>query len=66
MDIGLHGNLNGIKAAKEINCRFGIPVVFVSGFSENFAKERADLCGQFHFVSKPIDFYELEAILQGL
>lgn len=65
MDIGLPGKINGIEAAKKINCRLKIPVIFISGYSEKEVKQ-LDLCGPIHFIRKPVDFDELETVLAAL
>lgn len=65
MDIKLRGKMDGIEAAKDINCRFKIPVIFMSGYSEERIR-MPDLCGSFYFIDKPIDFDELEAVLADL
>lgn len=66
MDIGLHGDLTGIEAAKEINCRFGIPIIFMSGYSEGEVKKQIDICGPFNFIAKPLNFEQLETMLAAI
>ena len=66
MDIGLTGKMTGIEAAKEINCRFGIPIIFMSGYLESEVRKQIDLCGPFRFIDKPLDFDRLETMLAAI
>jgi CheY-like chemotaxis protein len=66
MDVSLHGGMSGIEAAKTISCQFHVPVLFMSGYSEDVIKKRVDLCGTFQFLEKPINFEELEEKLKSM
>lgn len=55
MDVSLHGSLSGADAARLIRQRFGIPVVFMSGYSEDEVRQLAGGKGEFHFIGKPLD-----------
>jgi len=39
MDIVLRGQMDGIEAAQEIRERFGIPSIFMTGYSEEIIKQ---------------------------
>ncbi len=69
MDVNLHGQIDGIHAAKEITNRSFIPVVFMTGYEVEKIREQLEsmeLSGQFHILSKPIDLGSLETILASL
>lgn len=66
IDVGLHGKINGIQAAIEINRRFGLPAIIISGYSEERIREQIDLGGPFYYIGKPLDFDKLENLLATL
>ncbi len=53
MDIKLKGNLNGIEAAKRIQDRFNIPVIYVTAYSDRKTLGLMKKTGPFLHVSKP-------------
>ena len=55
MDISLHGRMEGIEATVEIEDRFGIPVIYLSGCTWPEI-EPSVICSQpFGFVGKPYE-----------
>jgi CheY-like chemotaxis protein len=58
MDVSLHGGLSGVETAKLIKERFGLPVIFMSGYSEDRVRELEEEAGlkkgSFHFIGKPL------------
>lgn len=66
IDVGLHGKISGIQAAREINRRLGLPAIIISGYSEERIREQIDLGGPFYYVGKPLDFDRLETLLAAL
>jgi DNA-binding NtrC family response regulator len=55
LDIGLQGEKDGVELAVEINFKFGIPFVFVTGNSDTDTIERARLTQPAGFIFKPFD-----------
>jgi DNA-binding NarL/FixJ family response regulator len=53
MDIGLKGALDGIFAAKYIFNVFNVPVVFLTGISDDETIQRASRAEPFGFITKP-------------
>ncbi len=53
MDIRLRGDRDGIDAAKEIVERFGIPVLFLTGYSDPQTLGRAKTAEPLGVLSKP-------------
>lgn len=64
MDIRLPGPTDGISAAKEINSRFQIPVVFLTAYSEEATLERAKLAQPFGYIMKPFNDRELKSTIE--
>jgi len=53
MDIVMPGKIDGIKAAKQIRTELNIPVIFLTGYSEEEYIERAKSARSFGFLLKP-------------
>ena len=53
MDIMIPGKLDGIDAAKTIKAEFGIPVVFLTAFSEDNIIKRAREAEPYGYILKP-------------
>jgi len=58
MDIVLRGQMDGIEAAQEIRERFGIPSIFMTGYSEELL-ERLNILQPLLYVIKPVEINEL-------
>ena len=59
MDIMLEGEMNGIEAAGKIYSRFGIPVVYMTAYTDDERLERAKQTGPFGYILKPFEGKEL-------
>ncbi len=64
MDIHLRDKMNGIEAAEQIHSRFGIPVVFLSAYSDHGLLKQAREVGSFGYLIKPFEERELFATLE--
>ncbi|MCB1776658.1 MAG: response regulator [Candidatus Competibacteraceae bacterium] len=64
MDIHLAGEMDGVTAAQEIRRRFGIPIVFLTAYSEDATLQRAKLAEPFGYVLKPFEDRELKIIVE--
>ena len=64
MDIQLRDRMDGIEAAEQIHTRFGIPVVFLSAYSDQKLLERAKRVGSFGYLVKPFEEHEVCATLE--
>jgi len=60
IDITLKGEIDGIEAAKKITALFNIPVIYLTGYSDQKTFERMKLTRHYGFISKPISYYELK------
>lgn len=56
MDVNLPGDLNGIEAAVRIREERFVPVLFVSGYSDEEIRERVGDLNGADFINKPLDF----------
>ncbi len=59
MDIRLAGAVDGIEAAEHVRCAYGIPVVFLTAFTDDATIERAKVTEPFGYLSKPFDDRDL-------
>ncbi len=60
MDIVLKGQMDGIEAAALIRSRWGIPVVFITAYSDLERVERANLGNPYGYLLKPIQDNEVK------
>jgi DNA-binding NarL/FixJ family response regulator len=60
IDIMLKGNMDGIEAAKEIIIKFDIPVIYLTGCTDNKVIERAWRTGPAGYILKPFDEIDLK------
>ncbi len=66
MDIRLKGKIDGVRAARTIQARFRIPVVYLTAFSDPETMDRAWTTKPLAFIQKPFEVQELESVLAGL
>jgi len=59
MDIMLAGEMDGIEAAAEIRKRYGIPVIFLTAYTDEKTLERAKEVEPFGYILKPFKEREL-------
>ena len=55
MDIVIEGDMDGIDAANLIRSRFGIPVVFLTAYSENSLYDSARSTQPYGYITKPFN-----------
>ncbi len=66
MDISIHGDINGLDAAREIAGRMGIPVIFMSGHDDEKTVRAAEELKPLAFLVKPLAVNRLKELLQKL
>lgn len=59
MDINLKGEINGIKAAKTIKEKFNLPVIFLTGYSEEKMEHLMELSEHDGYLKKPLDNFKM-------
>jgi len=64
MDICLGGSLDGIAAATVIRSELGIPVIFLSAFSDDETLERAKAAEPFGYLVKPFKERDLRCAIE--
>lgn len=64
MDINLKGRMDGIEAAAEIGLHQKIPLVFLTGNTEEATLQRAKLTLPYGYIVKPYDPSELRVIIE--
>ncbi|HVY54252.1 MAG TPA: response regulator, partial [Thermodesulfobacteriota bacterium] len=64
VDVGLGGILDGIESGGRIAEEFGIPVIFLSGFTDEKALERAKTKRPSGYLVKPFNKAELKASIE--
>lgn len=64
MDIGLTGEGDGIELSKQINSYWQIPVVYLTGHTDDETLNRAKATEPFGFVVKPVDCRELRITIE--
>jgi DNA-binding NarL/FixJ family response regulator len=55
MDISLRGILDGVEAARQIRSRFDVPVVYLTGFSDQALLDRAMETEPYGYLVKSIE-----------
>jgi PAS domain S-box-containing protein len=63
MDIRLKGSMDGIQAAQQIWESLSIPVIFVTGHSDQSTLERATITAPFGYILKPVKEKELSVAI---
>jgi CheY-like chemotaxis protein len=66
MDIKLHGDSDGVEAARRIRERFGTPVIFLTGNVDGKTRERVREADPSGFIHKPVVEHELLAMLENV
>ena len=59
MDIELKGSLDGIETSKKIRKKKDIPIIFLTGHTEEYLIERAKVIEPFGYILKPLEDREL-------
>ncbi len=59
MDIMLHGGIDGITTAKQINDRFDIPIVYLTAYADEETLQRAKTTAPYGYIIKPFKEREL-------
>ncbi|MBN1315969.1 MAG: PAS domain S-box protein [Anaerolineales bacterium] len=64
MDIVLNGEMDGVSAAKVIQKEFNIPVVYLTGYTDDETLHQAQISEPFGYVVKPFNTQELHTNIQ--
>jgi CheY-like chemotaxis protein len=66
MDIRLKGDMDGIEAARAIQARFHIPVIYITALTDVDTRQRSDLAEHFGYLVKPMEEAELRAAIEAV
>ena len=64
MDIKLKSEMDGIKAAKVIRKSFGLPIIYLTSYTDDETFQRAKLTEPFGYLIKPFDIKELNRTVE--
>lgn len=65
MDICLAGEMNGIEAAREIQKRAPVPIIFVSAYADTEIVQQAEALRPLAFLSKPVTCHNIKPIIDS-
>ncbi len=63
MDIQLAGELDGIQTAEKINSRYDIPIIYISGHTDELTLSRAKITGPYGYITKSFNYNELHTTI---
>jgi CheY-like chemotaxis protein len=66
MDIYIHGKMSGIEAAGRIRSQVGIPVIFMTGYSDEETRQKAYTAHPAGYFVKPLDYNKLKETLMSI
>ncbi len=64
MDIHLQGVMDGVEAAREMQTRLMLPVVFLTAYAVGTTLQRAKLVEPYGYILKPVGDRELEIVIE--
>lgn len=64
MDIVLKGDMDGIEAAREIQSKLNIPVIYLTAFMDEEKLSRAEITEPFAYIIKPFNEREMHANIE--
>src|SRR5437016_14106690 len=64
MDIQLKGRIDGIEAARLVQTRLNIPVVFITAFADDATIQRAKSTEPYGYIVKPFGKKELQSTIE--
>ena len=66
IDINLRGEPNGIEAAKQLQARFCVPIIFITGYSDEETVKEAKKIKPVGYFVKPLDFNKLRSTIESV
>ena len=64
MDIQLMGDMDGVETAEQVRLKFKIPVVYLTGLTDNKIIDKAKLTDPYGYIVKPFELNELKAAIE--
>ena len=66
MDINLGGQEDGIKAAEQINTLLGIPIIYMTGYSDKELMDKAKKTKPIACFIKPVEIIDLQMAIESV
>ncbi|HSB51506.1 MAG TPA: response regulator, partial [Dissulfurispiraceae bacterium] len=66
MDVYIHGKISGIEAAGKIRSQFGIPIIFITGYSDEETRQKAYVAEPAGYFVKPLNYDRLKEVLKPI
>jgi len=66
MDMRLAGEMDGVQTAQEIQSRYKIPIIFLTGYASEEVKERVKALNSVAYVVKPVMPSQIEAAIASV
>ena len=66
ININLRGETNGIEAAKQLQARFCVPIIFITGYSDEETIKEAKKIKPVGYFVKPLDFNKLRSTIESV
>ena len=66
IDINLRGETNGIEIAKQLQARFCVPIIFITGYSDEETIKEAKKIKPVGYFVKPLDFNKLRLTIESV
>ena len=64
MDIQLMGDMDGVETAEQVRSKFKIPVVYLTGLTDDKILDRAKLTDPYGYIVKPFELNRLMATVE--
>ena len=64
MDIMIEGSIDGVEAAKQVQERFDIPVVYLTAYGDDSTLQRARITEPYGYILKPFESRELHVAIE--
>jgi DNA-binding NtrC family response regulator len=65
MDIRLHGENDGFEAAKEIHSRFGIPIIYMTGYPVEMLIKEERIKEPYEYLAKPVESLDMKKKIES-
>ena len=63
MDVQLAGEMDGIQTAEKINRMYNIPIIYISGHTDELTLSRAKITGPYGYITKSFNYTELHTTI---
>jgi CheY-like chemotaxis protein len=66
MDIYIHERMSGIETASKIRSQLGIPIIFMTGYSDEETRQKACIAEPAGYFVKPLNYDKLKEALMSI